>query len=265
VVLCRLGDYEPALALYDDILAEYPGQAKVWMSYGHALKTAGRQEQAVAAYRRSIALEPGFGEAYWSLANLKTVRFDAADLAAMRAQLRAPTCGRGPLPLRVRARQGAGGRGDYARRSRTTRRGNAQRQGTIHYSADETTSRVDRTCRISPASSSPRAPAPVRRAGPDLHRRPAALRFDPARADPVQPLAGGGHDGAARAHLAHARPAQAHGRAGVDAYHDVLAALDHAELRALGERYLDHTRVAAPQPTRRSSSTRCRTTSRTSA
>ena len=49
------------------------------MSLGHALKTEGRQEESVAAYRRAIAMEPTLGEAYWSLANLKTFRFSAAD------------------------------------------------------------------------------------------------------------------------------------------------------------------------------------------
>src|SRR5262249_32968985 len=56
--------------------------------YGHALKTAGRQEEGIAAYRRSIALAPHSGIAYWSLANLKTFRFTAEDVEAMRAQLR---------------------------------------------------------------------------------------------------------------------------------------------------------------------------------
>jgi len=86
-ILCRLGEYEAGIALYDALLAQFPENPRIWMSHGHALKTAGRQEEAVAAYRRSLALDPGFGEAYWSLANLKTVRFDDADLAAMRAQL----------------------------------------------------------------------------------------------------------------------------------------------------------------------------------
>lgn len=86
-ILCRLGDYAEGIALYEAILAEYPDNPRVWMSHGHALKTAGRQDEAVAAYRRSIALDPGFGEAWWSLANLKTLRFDDADIAAMRAQL----------------------------------------------------------------------------------------------------------------------------------------------------------------------------------
>jgi tetratricopeptide (TPR) repeat protein len=62
------------------------------MSFGHALKTAGDTARAIEAYRRSIALDPACGEAYWSLANLKTFRFTSADLAAMEAQ-----CARGDL------------------------------------------------------------------------------------------------------------------------------------------------------------------------
>jgi len=86
-VLNRLGEYEQSLALYAEVLAEYPKQAKIWMSYGHALKTAGQQARSIEAYRRSIDLTPQLGEAYWSLANLKTFRFTAEDIAAMRARL----------------------------------------------------------------------------------------------------------------------------------------------------------------------------------
>lgn len=86
-VLARLGEYDRAIAVYADVLAAYPHQPKGWMSYGHALKTVGRQADSIAAYRRSIELLPSFGEAYWSLANLKTFRFTDGDVAAMRAQL----------------------------------------------------------------------------------------------------------------------------------------------------------------------------------
>lgn len=86
-VLVRIGDYDEALRLYGEVLARYPLQAKVWMCYGHALKTAGRRQDSIDAYRRSISLEPGLGEAYWSLANLKTFVFPAEDLRVMQAQL----------------------------------------------------------------------------------------------------------------------------------------------------------------------------------
>ena len=57
------------------------------MSYGHTLKTAGKQDESVTAYRKSIELTPGLGEAWWSLANLKTLRFTEADIERMRGQL----------------------------------------------------------------------------------------------------------------------------------------------------------------------------------
>jgi tetratricopeptide (TPR) repeat protein len=86
-VLGHIGDYAGTIALYEGVLRDYPGQPKVWMSYGHALKTAGRLEDGIAAYRRSIAQLPNLGEAWWSLANLKTLRFADGDIAAMQAQL----------------------------------------------------------------------------------------------------------------------------------------------------------------------------------
>ena len=43
------------------------------------LKTENRVSEGIDAYRRSIALDPSFGEAYWSLANLKTFRFEEAE------------------------------------------------------------------------------------------------------------------------------------------------------------------------------------------
>jgi tetratricopeptide (TPR) repeat protein len=86
-VLARIGELEESVEIYADLLANHPEQPKIWMSYGHALKTAGREAQSVAAYQKSIELLPSLGEAYWSLANLKTTRFTDADLSAMRAQL----------------------------------------------------------------------------------------------------------------------------------------------------------------------------------
>lgn len=86
-ILGTIGEYEASLELYRGVLAEYPDQARVWMSFGHALKTSGRERESVSAYERSIALLPDLGEAYWSLANLKTYRFTAGQLEAMNAAL----------------------------------------------------------------------------------------------------------------------------------------------------------------------------------
>ncbi len=83
----KIGDYAEAVALYEMILKSKPNQEKIWMSYGHVLKTVGQPDESVAAYRRAVALKPEYGEAYWSLANLKTARFSDEELAVMQAQL----------------------------------------------------------------------------------------------------------------------------------------------------------------------------------
>jgi tetratricopeptide (TPR) repeat protein len=83
----KIGDYADAVALYELVLKSKPNQEKIWMSYGHVLKTVGRRNDSVAAYRKAVALKPEYGEAYWSLANMKTARFSDEELAVMQAQL----------------------------------------------------------------------------------------------------------------------------------------------------------------------------------
>jgi predicted Zn-dependent protease len=85
--LARLGESRRAIDCYEGVLKDYPHQPKVWMSFGHTLKVVGRRDDSVAAYRKSIALLPSLGEAWWSLANLKMFHFEPADVSAMQAQL----------------------------------------------------------------------------------------------------------------------------------------------------------------------------------
>jgi predicted Zn-dependent protease len=86
-VLVRLGDQDQARGIYERLLKDKPDQPQVWQNLGHVLKTLGRQAEAVHAYRQAVLHQPGMGEAWWSLANLKTVKLDAADIAAMEGAL----------------------------------------------------------------------------------------------------------------------------------------------------------------------------------
>jgi len=88
-LLVRKGDHETALEIYEHILKDYPDQANAQMNYGHTLKAVGRVDEAIMAYRKSIELKPETGEAYWSLANLKTFRFSNEDIESMLAQVTA--------------------------------------------------------------------------------------------------------------------------------------------------------------------------------
>jgi tetratricopeptide (TPR) repeat protein len=92
-VLSLTGQQDQAIEIFAALLAEQPDHGPAWMNYGHELKAAGRVQETVAAYRRSIALAPRNGAAYWSLANLKTFRFEPSEVAAMRAALQRDNLG----------------------------------------------------------------------------------------------------------------------------------------------------------------------------
>jgi tetratricopeptide (TPR) repeat protein len=89
-----LGDYEPIIELYRRLLAETaePGaeNADLHLWIAHALKTTGKQAEAIEEYRAAIAVRAGFGDAWWSLANLKTYRFSGEEMERMRQAEAAP-------------------------------------------------------------------------------------------------------------------------------------------------------------------------------
>jgi tetratricopeptide (TPR) repeat protein len=83
-----LGNYEPIIGLYRGLLARTPpgdpqaADLHLWVA--HALKTLGRQQEAIDEYSAAITIRPQFGEAWFSLANLKTYRFVPDQVERMR-------------------------------------------------------------------------------------------------------------------------------------------------------------------------------------
>jgi len=88
VALARIGNHNDAVARFEAVLAQRPNNARMWLSYGHTLKTVGRSADSVQAYRRAVDVETGLGEAWWSLANLKSFRFKEEDAQRMEGVLR---------------------------------------------------------------------------------------------------------------------------------------------------------------------------------
>ena len=80
-----LGQNERAVELYRGLLTDAPRPAELHLSIAHSLKTLGERDEAIAEYRQAASVREGYGEAYWSLANLKTYRFEDSELAYMRA------------------------------------------------------------------------------------------------------------------------------------------------------------------------------------
>ncbi len=85
-----LGEHERAIALYRELLQGTSADADTHLSIGHAHKTVGRRDAAITSYRHAAAARPGFGDAYWSLANLKTYRFTDDERGAMERLERDP-------------------------------------------------------------------------------------------------------------------------------------------------------------------------------
>ena len=79
-----LGDQDRALSLYRSMIIDAPDSPDVYLWLGHALKTAGSVEPGVIAYRRAATVRPDFGDAFWSLANLKRYRFTDEEIERMR-------------------------------------------------------------------------------------------------------------------------------------------------------------------------------------
>ncbi|MDR7100124.1 Flp pilus assembly protein TadD [Lysobacter niabensis] len=248
VVLCRIGDYAQAIDLYDDLLKRYPRNPKVWMSFGHALKTAAHTERAIAAYRQSLAMDPALGEVWWSLANLKTFRFTADDVAAMERQLARPELAdehRLHLEFALgKAREDAA---EYEASFRHYAAGNAIRRTQLRYDAETTSARVGHIRHLYS-----RDFFAQREGGGDSARDPIFIVGLPRSGSTLLEQILSSHsqvEGTMElpeiisiTRSLRARATQEEGT-GTMPYHEALAALDAGQLRALGAQYLANTRI----------------------
>jgi tetratricopeptide (TPR) repeat protein len=148
-VLVEIGEYEGAAGLYSGLLSEYPHQARIWMNQGHVLKTLGRHDEAVAAYRKSLELTPGLGEAWWSLANLKTFRFTAEDVAAIERTLERTDCSdEDRLHLHFALGKAREDAEQHEQSFAHYQKGNSLRRAQLRYDADANTRFIERSIKL---------------------------------------------------------------------------------------------------------------------
>jgi tetratricopeptide (TPR) repeat protein len=242
-VRANLGDYVGSIEAYEALLREFPRQPKVWMSYGHALKTAGRQSESIAAYRRGIELEPTLGEAWWSLANLKTFRFLQADVAAICSALaREDLTDEDRLHFEFALGKALEDEGSYADSFIHYAHANAVHRKTHHYDSEQNSSYVRRSKQLfTPEFFASRAGAGATAADPifivGLPRAGSTLLEQILASHPLV-------EGTME--LPHIpQIATDIARGGRDREGDFLselAMMTPARLRALGERYIAETR-----------------------
>ena len=131
------GDHEEAISLLDHILSKNPYNFSTLTSKGHAQKTLGRTDQAIQSYQSAYQIKPDHGEAFFSLANLKTYSFSNSELDSMREQV-----GRVDLSLRDKAyfhfalAQGCEVNGEYDEAFFHLERGNRIKNDQSQYSIE---------------------------------------------------------------------------------------------------------------------------------
>ena len=245
--LGRLGGYEEAIGLYRDVLSRHPDQPKVWMSLGHMLKTVGEQAEAIAGYRRAIELAPNLGEAWWSLANLKTVRLSDDDIEAMRGALAGETIGDDDrLHLHFALGKALEDRREDEAAFAEYSQGNRIRAGQLHYDPTVITAHVEASeALFTPSFLDERAGAGC--AAPDpifILGMPRAGSTLIEQILASHPLVEGTMELPDIIALSQrAGRGEVDERAASASYPAILAELPPAELRALGQEYLDRTRI----------------------
>jgi predicted Zn-dependent protease len=244
-ILARIGELDESIEIYGAVLARHPAQPKIWMSYGHALKTKGREQEGVAAYKKSIELQPSLGEAYWSLANLKTAPFTQQDLESMRAQLANRSISdEDRFHLNFALGKALEDRGEYAESFEQYALGNQLRRMQISYKPEEMSAHVARVKALCTApffadrvSHGAAAPDPIfivglPRAGSTLLEQ---ILSSHSQVEGTMELP----DIPAIAKTLSQRGKQS----GLDGYSAVLATLSAEECAELGARYLSQTRI----------------------
>jgi tetratricopeptide (TPR) repeat protein len=139
-----VGNFDEALGIYREQAAAAPANPAIHLTLGHALKTIGQMPDAVDAYSAAYCVKPDYGDAYWSLANLKTYRFDDAQIAAMRGFEAAPaTALIDRYHLCFALGKALEDRGDYATSFIYYERGNRLKRAETGYNAQRIEREID--------------------------------------------------------------------------------------------------------------------------
>jgi tetratricopeptide (TPR) repeat protein len=140
------GHHQDAIESFDKALEIVPEHAGALCGKGNAYRTIGDQDSSIIAFRRAIKANPLHAEAYWSLANMKTFRFENSEVDDMLALLDDE---RVPLEGQVELNNALGlefeGRGEYDRAFEFIDRGNILRRGQEFYDRVENEEKINLT------------------------------------------------------------------------------------------------------------------------
>jgi tetratricopeptide (TPR) repeat protein len=91
-LLNRTREYAGAADLFRELTVECPDSLETWMGLASALRSlGGHTDDAISCLRRAVGIDPGYGTAWWALADLN--RFTDEDVSIMEEQLANPAIG----------------------------------------------------------------------------------------------------------------------------------------------------------------------------
>lgn len=249
--LVGLGRFEEGMARYEEILAEHPEHVELHVQLGHARKTVGQLPEAIQSYQKAYQRKPDYGDAFWSLANIKTYRFTDTELKHIRSY-----ADQSDLAIQERihfcfaAGKALEDRGEYAASFEHYETGNTLKKKQIGYKSAMTEARVQaqlETCNAELFAKHQGAGHPCRdpifivglpRAGSTLLEQILASH---SMVDGTMEL----HNILALAQRLRGRNAQQNAR-----YPAILNDLDADYFRRFGEQYLKETQVYRAQAPR---------------
>ena len=241
----QTGNYEEALNLFDRVLEQIPGDPVTLTSKGHAFKTHGQYDKAVASYRAALVSQPRYGEAWYSLSNLKVYSFSDRELERMHAQARNDDL---PHADRVHLSFALGkayeDRNDFETSFRSYEQGNRSKRIASTYDADKMTEELRAQHRVCTAEMLSRGTKAGHSAGDPifvvgLPRAGSTLLeqilSSHSRVDGTLELPN---------ILSLSQQLRRRGRSGTEPdYPEILAALSDEELHQFGQQYIDDTRI----------------------
>ncbi len=143
-VLTKLANYEESKNAYLKALNFKSDSPRVYLSLGHVYKTLGEIENSIDSYKNSIIQNKLSGEAYWSLANLKTYPFSENEIKVMEETLKEDMSDIERSQIHFALGKAYEVKKDFDNSFNNYFKGNEVKKGLIKYSSDDTTDNTKR-------------------------------------------------------------------------------------------------------------------------
>ena len=143
-VLTKLANYREGRDAYLKALEFKPNSPRVHLSLGHVYKTMGEINASINSYKNTIIQNNLSGEAYWSLANLKTYSFSENEIKDMEKTLKGDMSDIERSQMHFALGKAYEVQKDFDRSFRNYYKGNTVKKGLIKYSSDDTSDNTKR-------------------------------------------------------------------------------------------------------------------------